>query len=160
MVIQFLTLIPYCVKATHFGQSGHSIALRVMDTLVRVAPPGLTTVMLFCVGSSKIRLSKQSINLVVPGSLSLGAATEVVCFDKTGNITGSVVSTSPLPVSTLHAMLLQLTAAGHCTILSGTLAIHHAACNSQKSVSWNKLCGTTGPCRQVVPCIAKCYWSR
>lgn len=139
MVIQFLTLIPYCVKATHFEESGHSIALRVMDTLVRVAPPGLTTVMLFCDGSSKTRLRKQGINLTVPGCLSRGAVTDVVCFDKTGTLTRSVVSTSPLPASPLHAMLLQLTATSHCTILSGRLAIRQSACIS-KSLSFGTSC--------------------
>ena len=93
LCMQLVILVPYLVKAAHYKQSAGSIALRVLDSLVHAAPPGVTTVMLFCGGAGKVRLSKRGINLVFPEALKLGADTDTVCFDKTGTLTDSLVRT-------------------------------------------------------------------
>ncbi len=92
LILQLLIFVPYAIKAMHFGQSNHSIALRVLDLLVQAAPPGIVTVMLFCGLGSSVRMRKQGIKLVFPEVLQLVACADVCCFDKTGTLTGSAVS--------------------------------------------------------------------
>ena len=91
--MQLLLLIPYLIRARHFGQSTKQAVHKALDLLVHAAPPAIPAVMLSCGFAVTIRLTKQDIRLMFPEVLKLAADTEVVCFDKTGTLTGSVVST-------------------------------------------------------------------
>ena len=92
LLVQAVLLIPYAVRAQHFLQTGWEVLFRVLDAVVRAAPPGLPAVLLSCRAFSQFRLSKQHVKLLFPEKLKLGADTSVVCFDKTGTLTGSTVS--------------------------------------------------------------------
>ena len=96
LFLQLLLLIPYLIKARHFGQTSKEAVHKALDLLVHAAPPAIPAVMLLCGFAVAIRLVKQDIRLMFPEVLKLAADTEVVCFDKTGTLTGSVVS-PPMP---------------------------------------------------------------
>ena len=94
LALNAVIFIPYAVRAAHFHQTAADVVLRVLDTIVHSAPPGLPAIMLFCGVSSKVRLKHKGINLVFIGILKTGADTMVACFDKTGTLTGSLVRTT------------------------------------------------------------------
>lgn len=92
LLLQLLLLIPYLIKARHFGQSPTQVVHKALDLLVHAAPPAIPAVMLLCGFAVTIRLRKQGMNLMFPEVLKVAADMELVCFDKTGTLTGSVVS--------------------------------------------------------------------
>ena len=115
LLVQACLLIPYAVRAQHFLQTGQDVLFRILDAVVRAAPPGLPAVILFCGSYSRIRLSKQHVELVFPEKLKLGADTSIVCFDKTGTLTGSTVGV--LPLSKCRVSLFWIVI--HCTLIPG-----------------------------------------
>lgn len=94
LFLQLLLLIPYLIKARHFGQTSKQAIHKTLDMLVHAAPPAIPALMLLTGFAIAIRLRNLDITLMFPEVLKLAADTEVVCFDKTGTLTGSVVSTS------------------------------------------------------------------
>lgn len=92
LVMQFIMFITYVTKAQTFSQSALDVVLRVLGTLSRAAPAGLPSVIVFLAAVARHRLGREDLSLILPHVLKAGAGIDVVCFNKTGTLTGSAVS--------------------------------------------------------------------
>lgn len=64
---------------------------KLADILLLAAPVGVPTVMLLIGRVGYTRLARENIALMFPEALKVGALADIVCFDKTGILTHSVV---------------------------------------------------------------------
>ena len=92
LVMQFIMFITYIAKAQTFSQSALDVILRILQTLTRAAPPGLPIVIMFLAANARHRLGCEDLSLMLPQVLRAGANVDVVCFNKTGTLTGNAVS--------------------------------------------------------------------
>ncbi len=89
--LQLCIFVAYAYKASHFHQTPLDIVHRLVDMLLRAAPPGLPSVFLLLGAVARQRLDKDGIVLLYPKALRLAASVDLVAFDKTGTLTDSVV---------------------------------------------------------------------
>lgn len=91
LCIQLLIHVPYFLKATTFKQTPGDVVFKLADILLLAAPVGVPTVMLLIGRVGYRRLARENIALMFPEALKVGALADIVCFDKTGILTHSVV---------------------------------------------------------------------
>ena len=96
LIFTLLMFAAYAARAHHFQQSASNIVHTFLDMCCHAAPIGAPAVMLFLGGGMLGRMASQGIELRHPEVAKLAAACDVVCFDKTGTITGSLVRCLPL----------------------------------------------------------------
>ena len=91
LCIQLLIHVPYLLKATTFKQTPGDVVFKLADILLLAAPVGVPTVMLLTGRVVYRRLARENIAWMFPEALKVGALADIVCFDKTGILTHSVV---------------------------------------------------------------------
>lgn len=65
---------------------------RVVDVFIAAVPTGIPTVLIFSLGTRIKMLKSKQIDILAVDKLKTAAAVEVVCMDKTGTLTSTVVS--------------------------------------------------------------------
>ena len=96
LIFTMLMFAAYAARAHHFHQTTGDIIHTFLDLCCHAAPIGAPAVMLLIGGGSVGRMAGQGVELKHPEACKLAANCNVVCFDKTGTITGSLVSCSIL----------------------------------------------------------------
>ena len=91
--------ITYIAKAQTFSQSALDVVLRILDALSRAAPPAMPTVIVFTAALARHRLGREDLSLMLPQVLKATANIDVVCFNKTGTLTGNAVSDDTVHMS-------------------------------------------------------------
>ena len=106
LVLEVAIFIPYCLKASHFQQSGGDMLLHLADAVVHAAPPGLPAIMLFSGAFGVVRLARKGTLVVFPQILREGSQITVACFDKTGTLTENAVGLSVMRTSVTSSVCL------------------------------------------------------
>lgn len=95
LIFTLLMFAAYAARAHHFHQSASNIMHTFLDMCCHAAPIGAPAVMIFIGGGCLGRMASQGIELKHSEVTKLAAVCDVVCFDKTGTITGSLVRCLP-----------------------------------------------------------------
>lgn len=92
LVLQLAVFMLYLSKASQHPHNAATVINHVGATLVGAAPTGIPTVIITSILRCVTELEKHGITVQSTLKIKDAAAVEVVVLDKTGTITGSVVS--------------------------------------------------------------------
>ncbi len=92
LVIQLVVFIAYAVRIPRFKPSTRAIVQRILDMGLHAAAPGVPAIMIFCTIAARLWLQPTGVEELAGGVLKICGETEVVAFDKSGTLTGSLVS--------------------------------------------------------------------
>ena len=92
LVFQISIFCLYIASARKHNSGPADIMHRVVDVFIAAVPTGIPTVLIFSLGTRIKMLKSKQIDILAVDKLKTAAAVEVVCMDKTGTLTSTVVS--------------------------------------------------------------------
>ena len=153
LVLQLVIFMLYAVRAAQHPVSTAPVIKHVADTLIASFPTGIPTVVIFSLFRCTSVLQRREMVVLNTGKIKTAAAVQIVALDKTGTLTGNLVtSTSATMRTPCHLCCLLCEKCCACASPSQRLLSLVSACAT--ACVWFRLMSSVqdSPCLPLLLC--------
>ena len=111
LVLQLAVFMLYAVRAAQYPVSTAPVIKHVADTLIASFPTGIPTVVVFSLFRCVNALKRHEVSVLDSGKIKTAAVVQIITLDKTGTLTGNLVTPASPTMRTacnLHCLLCEI----------------------------------------------------